>query len=409
MENKQGDNNDAEKNTVFRPRTRRERRLWWPFLAAQRRGGCGIAQLPAAVLGMIFAFICVQFPDTPLHNFVGEILDRYELPWIDHGFQGKVHEVTFTLEDEKAVLGVRMWEIPDPSESGDESGAESGDESGDASDDSGDGSGIGGIGNSINPKQDDNAIEYLAHVFLDHPLMYEFLYSFAVKDGDDVYDFLDPRSGKAVLSRLDLILNDDFFYHRNYHADVIESYAMEPLFPGKDNDLLLLNFSSALQALAVCNMNEAQHQIAIRIQRTVESARRLRLEISRLTREIADSEGALQSNLRTVPSFVNPTRRALDAKKERLDRFKIQEAQYEQRLQKLRLELRALDGAAAMPESGNSTCLVPHEPGPAPGNRCPVCNRIIVGEGGTPGAPCFTCWQRQREDGGAGGAGGGDV
>ena len=422
MENKQGDNNDAEKNTVFRPRTRRERRLWWPFLAAQRRGGRGIARLPAAVLGVIFAFICVQLPDTPFYNLVGQILDRYELPWIDHGLQGSVHEVTFTLEDQRAMLGVRMWERPEPSESSDDDGDDGGDDGGDdAGDDAGDDGGDdggGGIDSPINPKQDAPK-EYSVHVFLDHPLMYELLHGFSVKSktarGDDtkVFDLIDPRSGKVVLSRLDPILNDEFFYHRDFNEDVTESYAMEPLTLGEDNGLLLLNFSSALQALAVCDMTEAQHQIAIRIQRTEKSARILRLEIARLTREILNSESALQSNLRNVPSFVNPTQKALDAKKELLERFKTQLKQYEEQLQKIRLELRALDGAAAMPESGNSTGIVPHEPGPAPGNRCPICNRIILGDGGAPGVPCISCLQRQREEGGGDGgdaaAGGGGV
>jgi hypothetical protein len=100
----------------------------------------------------------------------------------------------------------------------------------------------------------------------------------------------------------------------------------------------------------------------------------------------------------------------------------LQVAEHEERMEELRLQLRALAEVLVeeptFQEPGPAAEVLVEEPtfqepGPAPGNRCPICNRIILGDGGAPGEPCFTCWQRQRDegggDGGAGGAGGGGV
>jgi hypothetical protein len=32
------------------------------------------------------------------------------------------------------------------------------------------------------------------------------------------------------------------------------------------------------------------------------------------------------------------------------------------------------------------------------GERCPICGKLIVGEGGMPGAPCISCWRKEKDE-----------
>jgi hypothetical protein len=374
------DNRKNEKLRIARPRVRRHRLLIRPILLAYvgRRVNCWLTYLPACLLGAILAMVCLQVPDTPFYELVHRILDQHDIPWIDHGLQGsglvgKVHEVTFTLEDQRAVLGVRLWEAAGEQDQSD--------------------------------------------VFLWHPYMQDFTFGYRVKSatgGKHVSDLCDPRREDFIMlhalefiGRLHTDPDDsnessiDEDYDSATPSYVPNSYAVS----NKENlDLLLRDFNGAMRALAVCNMTEAEHEIAVAIQNLYRITRRTRPDIARLTREIAGDRARLET---ARPSYAH-ARSELARKTVDLRSLELQVAEHMERMEELRLELRALGvdgGGESEKQEDNSTS---QEPGPAPGNRCPICNRVILGDGGAPGVPCISCLQRQREEGGgAGGAAGG--